>query len=101
MSALEAINLEIARLDELRGSIPGLDADRWFALVLCRELLCSHAFNLRAIVRIAVKGIQQRVADRSGIRRATLSDYLNERSSLSADNVERVLRSAFQIKAGI
>jgi hypothetical protein len=102
MKPIDSINLEIAQLEELRVSLPGLDSDRWFALVLCRELLTSGGVpNLRALVGSAVRGIQPQVSRAAGIRRATISDFVNGKYSMSADNVERVLRASLAVRSGL
>jgi len=47
--------------------------------------------DLRSLVRAAVLGRQAQVADAVGVRRATISEYLNGKSSMHADTVEAIL----------
>jgi len=96
MKTSEFLTLKIAELETFHDFATHSGAQsRASALLLCREFLaCPGAFSLRDFVRLAVLGQQQAVADAAGIRRATLSDYLAGRSSMTADNVERVLRCA-------
>lgn len=95
---MEAINLEIADLmqagDFPSGSVPGT---RIAALVLCREILSSGRVDLRDLVRVAVKGKQNQSARAAGVRTATLSAYLNRKTAMSADTVQRILNASLEI----
>jgi len=108
MKTADILKTEIAAL-ELRISMSSLPAlvkdddwmtDRLAALRACHCFLTTGVVNLRLAVKLAVHGKQNAVADLAGIRRATLSSFLNGKSSMTAENVERVLFFAAKINAG-
>lgn len=60
-------------------------------LDLATSILSGDSIDFRDVVSSMVGGRQAFFACKLGIRRATISDYLNEKSALGADSLEAIL----------
>ena len=98
-SAAQAINVK--QPDEMKE--PGFEDEFVNKYGVSSNQLADFAFamitkqgniNLKALLQDAISGFKQKdIAARAGMRAATISDYLNNRKSMTCNNYEKILNT--------